>query len=176
MKIEHFYGADKRLQKFMYKLRRINFSEFSFEEQMIYWQFDPLSEHFIIFNDNIALGSISVTNYSNYPDTHEYYGLNNLISGYSPKLRIKGVHRLSINEEARNNFIVLRTLLTVAKEETQKNCDFFFGYVAPSKNNPQDKSRYQLGEKYCLISKAKPIGTRISQGIEQHFFGKWVRQ
>ena len=174
MNIEHFYGADKTLQKSMYDLRRSNFTEFSPEEQMVYWQFDPLSEHFIVFDGKTPLGSISVGNYSEYPDIHQQFGLDKLIEGYSPSLKIKGVHRLATIPEVRRNIVVLRNLLKVAEEETRKDCDFFFGYTAPSKNVPEDNSRFELGKKYCSLSNAKPIGGRIHQGVEQHFFGKWV--
>ncbi len=174
MKVEHFYGANKILQKSMYDLRRSNFAEFSPEEQMVYWQFDPLSEHFIVFDGETPLGSISVGNYSEYLDVHKQFGLDKLIKGYSPILKIKGVHRLATIPEVRGNILVLRNLLKVAEEETRKDCDFFFGYTAPSKNTPGDISRFELGEKYCSISNAKSIGRRVYQGVEQHFFGKWV--
>ena len=170
MILEHFYGADRKLQRPMYDLRRKQFSEFSSEEQMVFWQFDPLCEHFGVFDGETPLGFVSVGDYTQYPDVHHQFGLDKLIEGYSPSLRIKGVHRLA----STGNPTALKILLMIAQEETKKNCDFFFGYTAPSKNMPNDTSRQILGEKYCSLSGAQPLGTRTHQGVEQHFFGKWM--
>ena len=170
MQIKHFYGADRELQKYMYDLRRKQFSDFSPEEQMVYWQFDPLCEHFGVFNNKTPLCFVSVGDYNQYPDIHQQFNLDELIEGYSSSIKIKGVHRLV----STGNPIALKILLEATQEETKKNCDFFFGYTAPSKNMPQDTSRHKLGETYCLLSGAQSLGTRNIQGIEQHFFGKWI--
>jgi hypothetical protein len=174
MKLEKFYGADKVLQRGMYDIRRASFPEFSPEEQMVYWQFDPLCTHLMVFDEGKAIGSISIGEYYTYLDVHEIFGVDKLIQDYSSNLRIKGVHRLATIPEVRNNIGVLKMLMDATKEEASKDSDFVFGYVAPSLNNPSDKSRYDLSRLYCRISGAKEIGENKSQGVTRKFFGRWT--
>lgn len=174
MILEKFYGADKVLQRGMYDIRRASFPEFSPEEQMVYWQFDPLCTHLMVFDEGKAIGSISIGEYYKYLDVHEQFGLDKLIDDYSSKLKIKGAHRLAIIPEARNNIGILKMLIDATKEEMSKDSDFIFGYVAPSRSTPNDSSRYNLSKIYCRISGATAIGENQSQGVTRKFFGKWV--
>ena len=90
MIMEHFYAGDRRLQMALYDIRRAAFSpEFGPDEQMVYWRFDPLSEHFVLFDGKCPVGAVTVADYSGFPDVHQMFDLAKMIPEYRDSLRVK---------------------------------------------------------------------------------------